>query len=165
MAIHKSIDPTEPITRSKCKMHGFLGFVGAMVLKSVDELSDDGNHAPNAAPSVPTTPVAKASGKAKPKAKATPDPKRKGMKRPASSVKATPVGGEPEGDTAPLATETEDPATKRKPSLRRPASEAAAKEKPLTIRKNYYKKDNRYGFVVGQREVMYVPSSHLVDGA
>ena len=50
---------------------------------------------------------------------------------------------------------------------RKPASEGTGtgKEKPLTIRKNYYKKDDRYGFVVGQREVMYVPSSHLVDNA
>ena len=87
------------------------------------------------------------------------------MKRPASSVETAPVEGEPEGDTAPPPAETEDPAPKRKPALKKPASEGSAKEKPLTIRKNYYKKDDRYGFVVGKSEVMYVPSWHLVDGA
>ena len=87
---------------------------------------------------------------------------KKGLKRPASSVEAT-----PDGEGEPAGTDTKVPDPKRKPSLRKPASEGTGtgKEKPLTIRKNYYKKDDRYGFVVGQREVMYVPSSHLVDNA
>lgn len=141
-------------------MHGFLGFVGAMVLKAVDELSDDGGHAPNTTSSVPSPVPKKPAGKAKPKAK--PETKKKGLKRPASSVEAT-----PDGEGEPAGTDTKVPDPKRKPSLRKPASEGTGtgKEKPLTIRKNYYKKDDRYGFVVGQREVMYVPSSHLVDGA
>ena len=145
-------------------MQGFLAVVSAMVLQAVDELSDEGG-APRPGPPGPeakakAVPEAKSSS-ARPKqlfpkaktsaAKSTPKPKATtkrggGMKKPAARKSP---------QTVPEPAETETPTAKG--PMKRPASE---EEKPLPIRKNYYKTDQRYGFVVGKREVMYVTSLH-----
>lgn len=143
-------------------MQGFLAVVSAMVLQAVDELSDEGGAPPPAPPGPEPKALPKAKAGAKPKqllpkaktsaAKSNPKPKEKrggGLKKPAASTSCLTV---PEPGQA---AETENPTTKG--SMKRPASEA---EKPLVVRKNYYKTDKRYGFVVGKREVMYVTSLH-----
>jgi hypothetical protein len=137
-------------------MQGFLAVVGAMVLQAVGELSDDGG-APPPAPPGPEP-------KALPKAKAGATPKKLLPKAKTSAAKSKPKQGmrkpaasssRPSVPEPAQAAETETPTTKG--PKKRPASEA---EKPLVVRKNYYKTDKRYGFVVGKREVMYVTSLH-----
>lgn len=132
-------------------MHGFLNIVGAMVLQSVDELSDEGGRPPAPAPGiVPTSgPTPKSKPKAKPKAK---EPKV--LKRPAASPLSEPaLPLEPAGPPA------KKPAVQKKPASKTDGDAS----KPTRIRKNFYKESKRYGFVVGDSEVMYVASLHLFD--
>ena len=127
-------------------MEGFHGLVNAMVLKAVDKLSDD-----DAVPE--NTPVAKPN-----KGKKPVDGEVEPKKRPATSASASGVSPnkkpalakEPPAEVTPSPEEPKG----RKPALKRPAAAG-----PL-IKKNFYKKDGRYGFCVDGKEKLYVTRQH-----
>ena len=123
-------------------MEGFHNLVeSAMVLKSVDELSDEG-----AAPE--NTPVPKAKGGA-----------NKGpKKRPASSTMDKPDPPAKKPATAPCdENASPEPApkvkAKAKTAMKRPAGK-------LSVTKNFYKAAGRYGFKINGSEKMYATRPH-----
>ena len=114
------------------RMEGFHNLVeSAMVLKSVDELSDEG-----AAPE--NTPVPKAKGGA-----------NKGpKKRPASSTMDKPDPPAKKPGTAPCDENTSPepaPKVKAKAAMKRPAGK-------LSVTRNFYKAHGRYGFKINGSE-------------
>ena len=124
------------------RMEGFHNLVeSAMVLKSVDELSDEG-----AAPE--NTPVPKAKGGA-----------NKGpKKRPASSTMDKPDPPAKKPGTAPCDENTSpEPApkvkAKAKIAMKRPAGK-------LSVTRNFYKAHGRYGFKINGSEKMYATRPH-----
>ena len=121
-------------------MEGFHNLVeSAMVLKSVDELSDEG-----AAPE--NTPVPKAKGGA-----------NKGpKKRPASSTMDKPDPPAKKPGTAPCDENTSPepaPKVKAKAAMKRPAGK-------LSVTRNFYKAHGRYGFKINGSEKMYATRPH-----
>lgn len=132
-------------------MQGFLSLAAAMVLQAVDQLSDeDGAGVEGSNRAAGSEPTPKSKPAAKPK-QTTPKkrPAGRGMKRPAAS-------DEPE--MKPAEKDDKTPASdKSEPVAKKPAANTR-----FSVKKNFYKKDRRYGFTVGGSECFYVSRLHYV---
>lgn len=132
-------------------MHGFYCLIDAMVLQAVDQLSDDNAAAPPA-PSSESAPAAKP----KPKPKMEPKPKKASEKKKAEPKKGLKRPASADPPASPKATEESDGGV-----MKRPASKAAAQPKATSIKRNFYRADGRYGYVINGRECFYVTQLHL----
>lgn len=127
-------------------MQGFLSLASAMVLQAVEHLSDEdraggagGPPAPKSKPEPkPPTPMKRPGGRGR------------GLKRPAASVEPD-MKLEEKGEDEPTSDD------KSKPLMKKPAATTR-----LQVKKNFYKKDRRYGFTVRGSECVYVTRLHYV---
>lgn len=129
---------------------GFQNFcAAAMVLPSVDVLSeDDAGHRENPTPKSKTQKPSKGEV-SKPKQKAKPKPSP--LKRPAAKAEMT----------SPM----KKPSTSTASTTKRPATADKVKDEPandpVKVGMCFYKRNLTYGFKIGNAQVLTVPSLHL----
>ena len=128
---------------SESRMQGFLHLAAAMVLQSVDQLSDEGEPQENSAGSG-GVPKPKPKPKNTPKGKGAPK-KKKVVEEPATTDKSSPK-------KRPASEKPES----KEPKLKRPASKLTE----FKVGKGYYARDRKYGFKWNGSEQYYATLTH-----